>query len=265
MREAGLGFPVVLKPDVGQRGAGVVRIDDDADLERELRAASKDLLVQEFVRGPELGIFYIRFPDQERGFIFSITEKILPRVTGDGERTLERLVLDAPEHLGMLRFHLRRLADPDRVPERGETVALGAVGNHCRGALFRDGAHLETEALRDAVERMSRGYRGFHFGRYDLRAESMAAFREGRGLRILELNGVTSEATDIYDPKNSLASAYRRLFRQWRLAFAVGAANRSRGAAPARISHLLRLLAGAEATTGRGRSAPGRGASTLPA
>ena len=63
-----------------------------------------------------------------------------------------------------------------------------------------------------------------------------------RNIRIIELNGVTSESTDIYDPKNSLWAAYRVLFRQWRLAFEIGAANRRRGVRPAGVAGLIRLL-----------------------
>ncbi|NJL28217.1 MAG: hypothetical protein HC897_10150 [Thermoanaerobaculia bacterium] len=53
---------------------------------------------------------------------------------------------------------------------------------------------------------------------------------------------MTSEATNIYDPKNSLLAAYRILFRQWRLAFEIGARNRERGLRPASVGELLRLL-----------------------
>ena len=44
---------------------------------------------------------------------------------------------------------------------------------------------------------------------------------------MLELNGVTAESTDIYDPANSVVAAWRKLMRQWRLAFEIGAANRA--------------------------------------
>jgi len=59
---------------------------------------------------------------------------------------------------------------------------------------------------------------------------------------VIELNGVTSEATSIYDPANGLVDAYGTLFAQWRLAFAIGAENRERGVAPAKISNLARLI-----------------------
>jgi hypothetical protein len=42
------------------------------------------------------------------------------------------------------------------------------------------------------------------------------------------LNGVASEATNIYDERNSLGSAYRTLFAQWRLIFEIGVSNQRR-------------------------------------
>jgi hypothetical protein len=53
---------------------------------------------------------------------------------------------------------------------------------------------------------------------------------------------VTSESTDIYNPGNSLLAAYRVLFRQWRVAFEIGAANRRSGTPTAGVLELLRLL-----------------------
>jgi hypothetical protein len=46
-------------------------------------------------------------------------------------------------------------------------------------------------------------------------------FKHGRNFQIVEPNGATSEATSIYDARNSLFSAYRTLFRQWRLVFGI--------------------------------------------
>jgi hypothetical protein len=48
------------------------------------------------------------------------------------------------------------------------------------------------------------------------------------------------EATSIYDTRTSLRSAYRVLFRQWRLVFAIGAANRALGCAPDSVHKLWR-------------------------
>ncbi|MCB1323119.1 MAG: carboxylate--amine ligase, partial [Leptospiraceae bacterium] len=48
-------------------------------------------------------------------------------------------------------------------------------------------------------------------------------------LAIIELNGGTSESTNIYDPEKSIRFLYATLFRQWNLLFQIGYANRRRG------------------------------------
>ncbi len=131
----------------------------------------------------------------------------------------------------------------DDVPASGERIRLVEVGNHCRGTVFRDGRSLVTAELLDRVEVIARSFPGFFFGRFDVRVPSREDFRAGRGLRILEINGVTSEATHIYEPGSSLFAAYRTLFAQWRLAFEIGAENAARGAHVTRLRELLHLLA----------------------
>ena len=225
-----LELPIVLKPNVGERGAGVAIVRTREELAAYLDAAVTDTIVQEYVPGVELGVFYVRRPAARHGWILSVTEKHLPAVTGDGCRTLERLILDDARAVGMARFHLRRQsARLNEVPAAGETVSLGDCGSHCRGALFLDGARLRTPAVEAAFDGIARRYDGFYFGRFDVRAPSAEAFARGE-FSIIELNGVTSEPTHIYDPAVSLAAAYRALFEQWSLAFEIGAENARRGA-----------------------------------
>lgn len=244
LAERSLELPVVIKPDVGERGRGVTIARDEERLRAALESLDGDCLIQEYVPGRELGVFYVRRPGAERGRIFSITDKRLPRVVGDGEATLEQLILRDERAMRMAPTHLDRLASElDRVPAAGEEVRLVEVGTHRLGALFLDGERWRTPALEAAVERISRSFPGFHFGRYDLRAPSFAAFQRGEEIRVVELNGVTSEATHIYDPDIGLLDAWRVLARQWALAFEIGAANRARGVRPARLGALLRAAA----------------------
>jgi hypothetical protein len=241
--ERSLELPVVIKPDVGERGRGVTIVRSDEQLRLALGSLDRDYLIQEHVAGPELGVFYVRRPGDERGRIFSITDKRLPGVVGDGVATVEQLILRDERAMRMAPTHLDRLAgELDRVPPAGEEVRLVEVGTHRLGALFLDGDRWRTPALEAAVERISRSFPGFFFGRYDLRAPSFEAFQRGERIKVVELNGVTSEATHIYDPGNSLLAAYRVLFRQWALAFEIGAGNRARGIRPAGILTLARLL-----------------------
>lgn len=238
----GLAWPVVLKPDVGERGAGVAIVHSEAEAARYLERARGDVLVQAFVPGAEFGVFYYRMPGEERGSIFSITDKRFPAVTGDGHSTLERLILRDDRAVCMARFLLEKhAARLYQVPAAGEVVALVELGTHCRGAAFFDGSDLRTEALEDAIDRMSRRFPGFWFGRYDVRSDSVADLQAGR-FTVIELNGATSEATSIYDPRYGLLTAYRTLARQWRILFEIGARNRRAGVRPAGLAELLALL-----------------------
>lgn len=225
-----LPLPIVLKPDQGERGAGVTVARSTAEIEAHLTGAAGDVVIQEYVPGVEFGVFYVRHPAEPRGAILSVTEKHLPAVVGDGRRTLEQLILDDPRAVCMARFHLARQQERlGTVPAAGAAVSLGDCGSHCRGAEFLDGRRYLTPALEDAVEAVVRRFDGFYFGRFDVRAASPGAFACGE-FTVIELNGVTSEATHIYDPKVGLLDAYRALFTQWSLAFEIGAANARAGA-----------------------------------
>ena len=242
MEEHGLVFPVVVKPDAGQRGEGVRVVRSGEELEEVLREESRDLLVQEYAPGFEFGVFYYRLPSEERGHIFSITEKRFPAVEGDGESTLEELILRDGRAVCMAQVyrkqHAARLGE---VITRGEAFPLVELGSHCRGALFLDGERFKTDALERSIDRLSQGFEGFYFGRFDIRTPSTEEFGRGRDFKVVELNGVTSEATHIYDPAHGLLQAYRVLFQQWHLAFDIGARNRARGVRPTPLVELLGL------------------------
>jgi hypothetical protein len=137
--------------------------------------------------------------------------------------------------------YLRRFADrSDEILPRGQTLKLVETGNHAQGCIFRDGGHLWTAALERAIDDISRNFPGFYIGRYDIRYDDERDFRTGRNFQIVELNGASSEATSIYDSRTLLRSAYRTLFRQWKLVFAIGAANRARGYTPSPLRTLWR-------------------------
>ncbi|MGH9846516.1 MAG: hypothetical protein ACREEM_48075, partial [Blastocatellia bacterium] len=243
MREHNLAFPIVLKPDAGQRGSGVEIVKSESELESYLQNTSANTLIQEFIEGEEFGVFYYRYPDEARGRIFAITEKRFPSVIGDGRSTLEQLILNDARAVCMARFLLKRHADRLwEIPAAGHRVPLVELGTHSRGALFLDGGWVMTAALEEAIDCICRGYDGFYFGRFDLRTPNVEDFKQGRNFRIIELNGVTSEATSIYDPKNSVFTAYRTLFEQWRIAFEIGARNRMLGLRPTPASDLIRWL-----------------------
>jgi len=242
LREHGLSYPFIIKPDVGQRGVGVKLIRTPEQAVAYLQQTTAPLVIQRYSPGPrEAGVFYYRFPNEPRGRIFAVTEKIFPTITGDGQHTIEELVwaddrarFIADKYLGRLR-HRRSEVLPAR-----ETFRLVEAGNHAQGCIFRDGMHLWSEELERRIDEISRRLDGFFIGRYDIRYASDEDLRAGRHFQIIELNGAASEATSIYDVRNSLWAAYRTLFRQWELVFAIGAANRRRGCPPTKPALLWR-------------------------
>ncbi len=244
MGERGLTFPLILKPDAAQRGFGVKLARRESDVEPYMQRHPIPVLAQVYHPGPhEAGIFYYRLPDQPRGRVFAITDKQFPLVVGDGESTLEKLIwrhrrlrMQAPVFLA------RHDADRDRVVKAGDKFALAVAGNHCQGTMFKDGEHLITPQLTAAVDDILRNYEDFYFGRLDVRYSDIESFIQGRDFTIIELNGVTSEATNVYDPTWPLWRAYQTLARQWSLAWQIGDHNRRRGHKPERVFALLRSI-----------------------
>jgi hypothetical protein len=233
----GFQLPFILKPDLGQRGAGVKLIHTPEQAENYLRHTHAPLVVQDYAPGPfEAGIFYYRFPHEARGKIFAITEKIFPALVGDGRHTISELIQrDARARLIAGTYLKRLFARANEVLPAGEQLRLVESGNHAQGCIFRDGQRLWSPELEARIDEISRKLDGFYIGRYDIRYETEDELRAGVRFQIVELNGAASEATSIYDARNSLWSAYCTLFRQWDLVFAIGAENRRRGFAPAKF------------------------------
>ena len=242
MSSHGLSYPIVLKPDVGERGSGVVIARGVVDVTAYFAREVPNPIVQEYVAGMEFGVFYYRYPGESEGQIFSITEKRFPAVVGDGSSTIAELILRDKRAICLADLYLSRLKRPaDEVPQVGESVTLAELGSHCRGAVFLNGARLGSEALRRAIEEAARRFSGFYIGRFDIRAESVEELGRGR-FAILELNGVSAEATHIYDPSVTLLEAYRVLFEQWRIAFEIGAMNRRLGHNPIGLREFIALV-----------------------
>lgn len=234
--------PFILKPDLGQRGAGVKLIRTCSQAEDSIHASLAPMIVQRHAPGPfEVGVFYYRFPHEDRGHIFAVTEKLFPEVIGDGVSTIEQLIERDSRARLMRAVYLKRFdTRSTEVPAAGERVRLVDAGNHAQGCIFRDGRHLMTSALEQRIDEIAKGLDRFYIGRFDIRYSDAGAFARGEAFDIVELNGAAAEATSIYDERNSLWTAYRTLYRQWDLVFAIGAANHLAGHRCARWPAVLR-------------------------
>jgi hypothetical protein len=76
-------FPVVLKPNVGERGRDV-RVIHTLEEMVAYSSSQEDYLVQEYIDYPiELGVLYSKMPNASSGEVTSITEKAVLTVIGD--------------------------------------------------------------------------------------------------------------------------------------------------------------------------------------
>lgn len=236
MSKAGLSFPIVAKPDLGCRGAGVRPITSRIELERYVESfpQRQTIVLQRLidVEG-EAGVFYVRLPGKSNGRIFSLTLKHFPFVIGDGTSSLRSLIEMDPRagqltHLYFPR-HQSRL---DEVIKQGERVRLAFAGSHSRGAIFRNGSKYITDELTKRFDAIANDIPEFCFGRFDVRFADFEMFQRGENFRIVEINGAGAEATHIWDSRTRLRDAYSTLFEQFSLLWEIGAANRARGFRP---------------------------------
>ena len=231
VRQSGIGFPLIGKPNVGGRGRGIQKLLTPADVELYARRASMDFHIQEFITlEKELGIFYYRIPGEDKGHISGIVKKEFLSVTGDGRRSIRELMLDDPRAV----LQIRRLAagKPDlmnEIPAAGEKRILVPYGNHARGARFLDDPALITPALVRTIDGICRRIPEFYFGRLDIRYKDEASLEAGLNFSIMEVNGAGSEPTHMYDPRHSYFFAWREIVRHWVLLWRISRLNHRRG------------------------------------
>lgn len=240
--EVTLSFPLIAKPDKGERGRAVRKINDAEALQAYLRTAKEAVILQEFVDLPlEFGLMYHRMPNSPKGKITSLMQREFLHVTGDGIASIRELLLASSRNQRYAEKVVTAYPElSDSVPEKGERVLVEPIGNHSRGTIFRNKNHRITAELEAVFDRISAPVSGYFFGRYDLRAASWEALFAGE-VQILELNGANSEPAHIYDPDMQLLQAYRDLFRHWKTLYRVSRANHQRGIAYTSWKEVLRL------------------------
>jgi pimeloyl-ACP methyl ester carboxylesterase len=228
------GYPIIIKPDAGERGMGVRLAHGPEDLEAFLECEVGAAVVQRYHPGPhECGVFWMRKtkaddarPIGERdGFISSITLKEFQYLEGDGSHTIRRLIERHPRYRCQMRVFFERFADRlDEVLPAGERLLLSFAGSHTQGTRFSEGGHLRTPELESAINDIARSFAdgGLDYGRFDIRYENEAELKAGRSFAVVEVNGTTSEPTNMYDDRHSALAAWRLLLGHWSQAYRIG-------------------------------------------
>ncbi len=218
IQRAGLAYPLIVKPDLGFRGLLVQLVSTPDEMNAYLDRFPVDFIAQEWLPHPfEAGVLYHRMPGEHKGQVTSVTTKEFLSVCGDGASTVLDLIHRHPRAL--LQLERIRQQYPDKlaqVPGQGELVSLGIVGNHAKGTRFINSNGLIGPELNGFFDELALQIPGFYYGRFDLKYSHPASLHTGEGLKIIELNGVCSEPTHIYDPaKGTYFSALRDIARHW--------------------------------------------------
>lgn len=227
----GIQFPLIAKPDRGERGKGVAKIKNPAQLNAYLAAATDKIILQDFIEHPlEFGIMYYRLPNEERGNITSIVQKEFLTVMGDGKSTVRQLMRKS-QRVALYEEHVEGSYPEilEKVPAKGEATLLEPIGNHSRGTIFRNSNHLINDQLIEVFDNMSKRIEGFYFGRYDIKVPTMEDLYTGKNIVLMELNGVNSEPAHIYDPDMNIFAAYRDLLKHWQVLYKVSSQNHKNG------------------------------------
>ncbi len=239
-----LQYPIIAKPNVGERGTSVAKIHTYEELHQFHETAKADYLIQEFITYPiELGVLFSRMPNEKIGKVSSVTLKEFLSVIGDGKATIEELVLRNTRARFQLESLQKRLGNSMQdVVSMGENRLLEPIGNHCRGTKFLNANHLINNQLHEVFSKVSVGFDGFYYGRFDLMVESIEDLYEGKNIRIMELNGVSSDPGHIYDPHYYLWQAYSDIMWHWKRAADISIINQKNGTIPLPFSEILDIV-----------------------
>ena len=244
MKEYLIRFPIICKPDIGERGKRVEQIQHPDELKKYFEHAPFEVIVQEFIDLPkEVAILYYIFPGEHSGHITSICLKETLKIIGDGRQTVEALFQENPR----ARFQWQRLKKkipyaPSYIPSVGESIEVEPIGNHCRGTKFLDGNHLIDAELVERFDKIHQHTHGIHYARYDLKYSSWEKLLNGEDFSILEINGVAGEPAHIYDPRHSIFYAYRTMFKQWSILLEISRIMKKKGHRSMNVREGLRTV-----------------------
>lgn len=221
-------FPVIAKPDVGFRGLLVKKIHSEIELKNYLQKFDIDFIIQEFIDyKDECGIFYSRNPSQQKGVISSITLKKFPKVIGDGVSTIEKLIV-SDKRLNLYRDLMveNNKKNLNLILNDKEEFLLSNIGNHCKGTQFVNGNHQISKQLTETFDNICSKIPGWFYGRIDLKYDDFSSLEKGKNFTFLEINGIISEPTHIYDTQNSsYFAALKSVRKHWEILYNISVTN----------------------------------------
>ena len=243
MKDKGLQFPIVAKPDIGWLGIGVRVMKSEKMLLDYINIYPKGMtiILQRLIpyKG-EAGVFFIRKPGEESGKVTSLTIRYFPYIIGDGISTVEELINKDERLRYKSRFYLGKETlhqglTPEflqSIPIQDELIQIAFIGSIRVGGLYINGEKYISQKLNDRINKIACSIPEFYFGRFDIKFKSIDLLQEGLCFEIFEINGAGSEAIHVWDANMPLLKVFSDLFKYQSLLFKIGDINRKRGFKP---------------------------------
>jgi hypothetical protein len=224
-------FPFIVKPDIGLQGLRVEKISTLDELKKYFEKVDYNFLVQELVSFPkEIGLFYYRLPNENKGIISGIVYKEFLIVIGDGKKTIEELIHQNPRFALQYQTLKKKYGDLlSKILNNNESLNLVPFGNHVRGSKFIDVSDWINENLTKTINEICLQIPEFYYGRLDIMFNSREELELGKNYSIIELNGAGSEPTHIYDPNHSIFFGWKEIIRHYKILYQISILNKKRG------------------------------------
>jgi hypothetical protein len=235
-----INYPIILKPNNGERGIGVIKINNRNELINTLYKTTSEFIIQEFIDFPlEFGILYYRNPQTNKPNISSICYKEMPFVIGNGKKKLEVLISDK---YNSIEFENLNDQNKNRVIDKNELFSLEYVAHRSRNCVFKNFNHIYSKKLTKTFSIITSKMENFHFGRFDVKVNTIEDLINGNNIKILEVNGANSQPIHIFDQDYSFYKCYRDLHSHWKLIYKISKKNNSLGFKSMKTSDLIKVL-----------------------
>jgi hypothetical protein len=240
----GMQFPLILKPVVGCRGMMVKKVHNLEEVYEHTFRFPTDFLIEEFIDYPvEAAVLYWKNPETGESGIQSVAGKAFLTVIGDGRLAVECLLKQNPR--GVLQVERLQKEKPELlkyVPQSGEKILVEPIGNHCRGTQFLNYNHLITQEMVAAFDKIQADLPGCYVYRLDLKTPSVSDLQAGQNIRILEINGVSSDPAHIYDPNIPFFEIWAAYIRLWQKIFEISTALHRQGTPYMKLKEYTKYL-----------------------
>lgn len=244
IRNSGLTFPLIAKPNVSLMGYMLRKITTIEALKKYHTFFNQKYVVQQFIPYLlEVGVFYYRMPNSKTGTVSGLLKKTTPFVTGDGKHNIEELI-DMHEGVRFKKGALKHRNEKQlkEIPAHGEVCLIADASNRAQGGAMSSIREEIDDKLLAVMDNISLYKNTLFYGRYDIKCKSIEDLKAGRNFFILEFNGSGSGVQQIFGNGYNLFKALAIILKHWQMLYRISHYNLKRQIGRCGFKEGLRIL-----------------------